>query len=686
MATFEITGPDGGRYRITAPDENSAMSAFSQLGIKPTVQTERKAQGVLGKVDAAVRGVADTLTFGLADEFAAKMGSLTGIGGKQGEYDANLAQQRALDKADNEVNFLPRLGGQIVGAIATPIGAGVRTVKGLAGVGAATGGAYGFGSGEGVDDRVAQAAMGAAIGGTVGAAIPKVIGAGASAIDGAQRVAQGVGGLLRAGSSPADEAARRAGMALRSDLQAAGRTGADAVGDLATMQAQGAPAIVADVGGGATGRLARQAVNTSPEAGNAFHDKLASRFITQTQRVEDNLADASGSKVLASGNTGADLLDTLRAKARAENKTAYNRAYAQAPAVWDEGMSQLMQAPAMQQAAKDATRRAANNAAVDGFRPIKNPFVFDETGVKLTQNADGSQALPSLQYWDVVKRGLDDQIESARRAGNNAEAADVSQLRRTLLDRLDYLAPAYKDARGGAAKFFGAEDAFEAGSKMALSRMKNDEFARGFSKMTGAEKDLFKEGFVTKIRDVVREVGDNRDVMLKDMFASPAGRTRIEIALGKDGAAKLEMFARHEGMMNDLRRAVGGNSTTAGQLSDIAAANREMPQGIVGWVREVARNVRADVNEKVAVETARLLTSTNPKDVERILSAASKQPALRDFVRRLDAGVSRGIGFGSGGVSNSVSEPLRVTVSPMINGPRAAFSGDGSNAQPQPPN
>lgn len=138
----------------------------------------------MGKVDAVVRGAADILSAGLADEISAGGDALFNpvFGtGNEGDsfserYNRNLAEQRGIDRSDEEDRFGYRLGGQLVGGV----GSGVAVAKGglslaanaaqsgkswmarLLG-GAADGGiamsAYGFGSGEdGARNRVWNAA------------------------------------------------------------------------------------------------------------------------------------------------------------------------------------------------------------------------------------------------------------------------------------------------------------------------------------------------------------------------------------------------------------------------------------------------------------------------------------------------------------------------------------------------
>ena len=95
MATFELTAPDGGTYHVDAPDEHrlrSLLQLTKVSSIAPMTQQAPPAEsrGVLRTVDDYVRAAANGMTFGLADRFAAAMGSATGVGGTSGDYAGNL--------------------------------------------------------------------------------------------------------------------------------------------------------------------------------------------------------------------------------------------------------------------------------------------------------------------------------------------------------------------------------------------------------------------------------------------------------------------------------------------------------------------------------------------------------------------------------------------------------------------
>ncbi len=189
---------------------------------QPTAQAP-EGRGFFRRVDDAVRGVADMATFGFADEIAAGLGSLTGLGGQQGNYDANLEAQRQRDRDGG----WERLGGQVVGAFANPAMV-ARTTLGAIGQGAAYGGAYGYGSGEGsTENRMKNAGFGALVGGGVGGVVHGATNAISNRL---ARSAMPDTNDLRALSQAGYDAADAAGVIVRPEGMR--RVATDVVGDL----------------------------------------------------------------------------------------------------------------------------------------------------------------------------------------------------------------------------------------------------------------------------------------------------------------------------------------------------------------------------------------------------------------------------------------------------------------------
>lgn len=194
-----------------------------------------------GAVDAAVRGIADTAALGFADELAAAGDTIFGSGTMRD----NLARQRAIDATDEEVNPYARLGGQIAGGFALPVGAATGA-RGLARVGAIYGAGYGVGSAEGgAYDRLVGGLQGGAVGGAVGG---------------------GLGGLSR----------------LIPRSGGGGPTGGRGADVMRAGQELGVEPIPAYVGGPFTGRLTAGAAQTIGGAGP---------IMRANQRIQQGAAD-----------------------------------------------------------------------------------------------------------------------------------------------------------------------------------------------------------------------------------------------------------------------------------------------------------------------------------------------------------------------------------------------------------
>lgn len=188
-AVAEIQGAMQQFGAPAAPAATTQAAPAPAPATKPTPQPKKEEpRSVLRRVDDFVRGVADAVTFGYADEIAGKLDSLVG-GGQSGKtnYKDAVAAQRQRD-AEGGVE---RIAGQVTGSLAPTVGVvrAVPTASRLAraGAGAATGaiqgGLYGSGSaeeGQRLEGAATGAALGAATGGVLGGVLPATAGQKAS--------------------------------------------------------------------------------------------------------------------------------------------------------------------------------------------------------------------------------------------------------------------------------------------------------------------------------------------------------------------------------------------------------------------------------------------------------------------------------------------------------------------------
>ena len=329
MADIKITGPDGSTFAFpvgtSAETIEGAMRSHYATYNVPAQETAAaplkaeaapdKRDSFLGKVDAAVRGAADTMTFGLADEMSAAANAtlqpLFGLG-KSGaswseRYKANKADENAIDQSDAENRFGYRLGGQLAGGVTQAAGLAksglsatanaIEAGKSLPRValaggkeGAIVGGLYGAGSGEGIEERGQGAITSGIAGMAVGGAIPPLT-AGISAV-GKPLVAP-----LLARLRPDQYAAAAVGEGVK-------RSGRE-IDDIARIM-QGARMdgqdgfMVADAMGNAGQRMLSTVTRTPNDARQGVAEALMSRQMDQGRRVAGALHDASGSPMTAS--------------------------------------------------------------------------------------------------------------------------------------------------------------------------------------------------------------------------------------------------------------------------------------------------------------------------------------------------------------------------------------------------
>lgn len=615
----------------------------------------REAMGWGGRLDAVARGIANVPSFGLADEFAAAMDAVThpmfgrGAPGESfgARYNRNLSRERGIDRADEIDRPVERIGGQIAGAIAVPIGAGVTTVRGAAGIGGALGAGQGFGEGEGgLGNRLLSAGGGGLVGGVVGAGVvPLVRGVGRAA-----EVGQGLGGRLmsvvRGIRNPEEEAVRRAAGTISRDAAAAGRQAGDLLDDVARMQAAGQPAVLADAGGEATRGLARSAANTSPEARQTIRDVVEPRFAGQTQRIVDEIA-----RVSPTGGAVHETRDALRQAARVANRDAYGVAYrAGALPLNTPELARLTQSPAVQAAMRDAAENGLNRAIADGFETTAGAAARNAGLLGRVRAYDPE--VRNLQFWDYTYRALRDAGDAATRAGRGSEGSALTGLANQLRAELDQIVPQFASARAGAAAAFGARDALEAGAQFVTSRMANAEARAAYTAMSAPERDLFRQGFTENIIARVREVGDRREVV-NQVFGSPAARERVELALGRGPARELEAFLRGENTMDLLRRAMG-NSTTAQQLTELGMAGGPLPTTLGTLFVRVVNEGRHAIDGRVAERVGRLLASGDVGQVRRAVTMIGRDRRLLDVVREAESRMARIAGTQSGGAGGQL--------------------------------
>lgn len=608
------------------------------------------------------------VTLGLRDEargLGAGVANLLKGGSFRPGYDVSMEADKRLAAEYAARNPVAaggaELAGNLLGAAPSAVASPIAAAAGLPGriwegakVGGLLGGVQGAANAEG-SDRLSRGLTGAAMGGMIGGGAP-------AAFDALSVLARPVTNFVRSAANPEMEAARRVAAAAEADAAAAARgvpsTGLD---DAAYRRAaaEGQPVALADRGGEQTRALARSAANVSPEARQMLEGVTQPRYATQTERLDRALARQS-TETRAPGQ----LVDDAREAARAANQPAYQAAYEVGSGnIWTPALERLTgSSPAMQTALRRAVAKAADANTVEGFAGMSPRVRLDEAGNLIFRTEGGLPAYPDLRLWDLTKRELDSLRSQAERSGDNSAARIYGGLSRQLRAELDHLpevGPAYQAARQTAARFFGEADAFTAGQAFSARGrdMPPDEARRAIARMSPEENRLFREGYISGERDRLSRVGDNRDATLQ-ILGSPDAGQRATIALGRAGAQRLQAQLEVEQAMQATRRAIGGNSTTARQLREMGLASA-MGAPVAGmatgdWspsnlttgavLGAGARYAKGAVDARLAGRIAQMLSSQNPRAVERLVSLASRYPVYLNGVRALRLGLAARLG------------------------------------------
>jgi hypothetical protein len=236
-----------------AAQEGAGFAPASSAILKPDISDVRGGNntGTQDAFNAGVRGIADTVSLGLADKAIALGDTVT----KGGTFDQNLARQYAISDFDQQNHPIARFGGQAVGGAILPIG-DVSSLGNLALKGAGYGAAYGVGSSRSLGD----VPMNALLGGAAGAAIPV-------AIAGGGKVANALSAPLRRGADVAPPLVDPQTGELNQVMDA--MRPADRV---AAMRDMGIQTITPGMAGGRTARVLEQGFNNLPASAGHMED------------------------------------------------------------------------------------------------------------------------------------------------------------------------------------------------------------------------------------------------------------------------------------------------------------------------------------------------------------------------------------------------------------------------------
>jgi len=609
---------------------------------------------------------------------------------KRGEatkiYEEEVAAKRQLLKDAAEQYPKTFLASELAGGVMLPVGATsqaatipLRAAQ-MAKTGAVYGTAAGAGAGEGAADTAVKAGVGGIAGGVVGGvAGPAIEGVGSGLKYGWEKA---VAGPVRAALNPEETALRKFGAAIKSDANVdpsgASRLSPAEFGATDT-------AMLGDMGGPVTRRLADAAAIVHPETGGKLSQALTDRAEGQFERVSDwlksnfNYPNPSLQK------------EAIQKAATEVNSVNYKRAMTEgANGVWSPELQRLVGSPSVQDAAKGSIKALQDRGIAEGFRaPRQMPLEFNpETGLAtLAKDGQGATIIPDLRFWDQVKRNMDSAITKAEGYGDKETVSRLTDLKTKLVAELDNQVKSYAKARAGAAHFFGEENALDAGKSFVTNhKISNDDARRELASMKPNERQLFQDGFIAQYIDVLSRNGDRRNILNK-IADNPKARERLEIVMGKEKYTEFDTKLRIEGIQQLAKDAINGNSWTARRLTDLGLFTtgagiggvgtinmdpKEMATGaVIAAIASGGKRIDARVSQKIG----EMFMSKDPMLMDRALKLVSNNPIMRKSLIDMDKRI----------VASGAERPPGAV--PMIAGPQSvnpAAAQENSPAVPGP--
>ena len=689
MAKFEITGPDGKKYRIEGDNAQGALQALKNMlgdtgspasagpaksahisetrGPDGMTTAERIAAAKAGTLkdprspdqigrqagldslaennarqtsgQVFMGNIANGLTFGFADNIT---NMLTGGG------DAELAAMRDKRKMDEATFPKSTLAADITGSIAgagigvsaaapkaitmipkTTIGKAVTGLFAGGTTGALEGGLSGAGYADGKnvgEEALRGAKIGGLLGGGIGVAAPVV--------------ASGTKALLEwAKGYDAKIISRTLGIDRKSaEMLKASMAADDPAKAIAAMGRAGDDAMLADAGKG-TAQLLDTAMQSSGGASRIAGDRIEARAAKAGKKVE-----AIFDSLLGKADDGIKTAATAIAKkSSSAREAAYERALSQ-PIDYASNAGRAVE-DVVARIPDDILNRAVKSAndalRIDGKRAGQiMASISDDGTVTFTKPLDAFQLNEVKKAVGELKRAAVDQF--GRPTG---EGIRLGKIETQLRDAIAEAVPGYKGALKLASDKIAEDRGLELGRKMLSPNVTREQVAEG---LKDASKDAIaatKRGLRIAIDEAMSSVKavlsdqniDAREAlkMVKE-FSSKSARQKATDLLGP-GRAQTLFDALDEATAHlELRAAVARNSATAARTTIQDEAKRIVGDSFLDAVRDgrpleatkrVMRALTGGSEARKAEELRQLYTTV--ADVLTKTRGADAQEAMR---------------------------------------------------------
>lgn len=388
---------------------------------------------------------------------------------------------------------------------------------------------------------------------------------------------------------------------------------------------------LAELGGERTTNLAKGAAQYP--SGEAVTKEM---FLPRVEKAAENIKK-SASKYVSGQSNYYDTLDDVLEKGQAAAKPLYDEAYRFNKSVSSKEIDNILATPAGKKALADARIIMQNDRSLMGL-PDKELGDLAKELQSMGMMAETQGGVASglkLRTLDYVKKALDDQYQSAVRAGEKSNARAVLGLKQGLVDELDRVDKTglYAKARKTAGDYLSSQKAMELGTT--YKKIDAPLLKRQIQNMSTAEKNAFKVGVVKSIRDDIDNVTEGGNIYQR-VFGKAERRNQLKEILGSD-FVKFEKDILEEDRIFKIRNEVLANSATASKqkaAQEFESIARDYVQDVAtmgtttGTATAAIRATKVFINkmfdgisDKTAGDVAKILFTNDPKEKIKVINS-----------------------------------------------------------------
>ncbi len=385
-------------------------------------------------------------------------------------------------------------------------------------------------------------------------------------------------------------------------------------------------------------------------------------------------------------------VDDVIAKGQAKAAPLYDEAYRFNKSIASPEIDNILASPAGKKALYDARIIMQNDRSLMGL-PDKELGELSRELQSMGMMAETRGGVASglnLRSLDYVKKALDDQYQTAVRAGEKSNASAILGLKKSLVNELDNADKTglYAKARATSGDYLSVSKAMEDGRKFAT--LEPDLIAKNLSKMSEAEKEAYKSGVATQLKETILKKTEGANPY-NSVMGSPTQQKRLMKIFSADEYSKIKTGLEAESKLFKMRNEVlGGSPTTskaiaAGMIADggedilASMATGGIKQSGLGVIRATISKAFDGLNDKTAGEVSKLIYETDPvKKLQmlqklgsnKMLNQAERQIVKSTYFKTMEAISKKQLATAatSGAVISETvkpSEPLRITVTPQ---------------------